>query len=214
MDTLVTLATAVVKGAPNTFIVGDMPFLSYEISKEKIQQLQGNWQINQTIKHGILDSKLKNFQKSLIYIDRFNHYYKNVGKIKDIDKLMAEEFYSVSNRIMTHITSIGGEINNDNVKLKKEYIKKIIIQYQKLLTIPRVHWYTNEYLFGQVSNYIINGFHLMIRIVTNIENLIHLKPDKEFNSLCLKFIENVTNNFHKMKGIIQSPGYPHFVEKD
>ena len=34
MDTLITLATAVVKGAPNTFVIGDMPFLSYEVSRE------------------------------------------------------------------------------------------------------------------------------------------------------------------------------------
>ncbi len=35
LDTMIILAKAVVKGAPNTFIVGDMPFLSYEVSKEK-----------------------------------------------------------------------------------------------------------------------------------------------------------------------------------
>ncbi len=36
MDTLILLGKAVVKGAPNTFIVGgDMPFLSYEVSAEK-----------------------------------------------------------------------------------------------------------------------------------------------------------------------------------
>jgi len=35
LDTMIILAKAVVKGAPETFIVGDMPFLSYEVSKEK-----------------------------------------------------------------------------------------------------------------------------------------------------------------------------------
>lgn len=35
LDTMIILSKAVVKGAPNTFIVGDMPFLSYEVSKEK-----------------------------------------------------------------------------------------------------------------------------------------------------------------------------------
>ena len=36
LDTLITMATAVVRGAGhNTFIVGDMPFLSYEISRDK-----------------------------------------------------------------------------------------------------------------------------------------------------------------------------------
>lgn len=43
MDTLVTLARAVVKGAPNTFIVGDMPFLSYEVSKEKAIENAGRF---------------------------------------------------------------------------------------------------------------------------------------------------------------------------
>ena len=43
MDTLVTLAKAVVKGAPNTFIVGDMPFLSYEVSKEKAIENAGRF---------------------------------------------------------------------------------------------------------------------------------------------------------------------------
>ncbi len=35
LDTMIVLSKGVVKGAPDTFIVGDMPFLSYEISKEK-----------------------------------------------------------------------------------------------------------------------------------------------------------------------------------
>ena len=43
MDTLVTLAKAVVKGAPNTFIIGDMPFLSYEVSKEKAIENAGRF---------------------------------------------------------------------------------------------------------------------------------------------------------------------------
>ena len=35
LDTMIILAKAVVRGAPNTFIVGDLPFLSYEVSVEK-----------------------------------------------------------------------------------------------------------------------------------------------------------------------------------
>ncbi|HAI87382.1 MAG TPA: 3-methyl-2-oxobutanoate hydroxymethyltransferase [Firmicutes bacterium] len=35
LDTQILFSRAVVKGAPNTFIVGDMPFMSYEVSREK-----------------------------------------------------------------------------------------------------------------------------------------------------------------------------------
>ena len=41
MDTMILLARAVVAGAPNTFIVGDMPFLSYEVSPEKAVENAG-----------------------------------------------------------------------------------------------------------------------------------------------------------------------------
>lgn len=43
MDTLIIFARAVVKGAPNTFIVGDMPFMSYEVSKEKAVENAGRF---------------------------------------------------------------------------------------------------------------------------------------------------------------------------
>jgi len=41
LDTMILLAKAVVAGAPNTFIVGDMPFLAYEVSPEKAVENAG-----------------------------------------------------------------------------------------------------------------------------------------------------------------------------
>jgi len=35
MDTMIALTAAVRRGAPNVFLVGDMPFLSYQVSKEQ-----------------------------------------------------------------------------------------------------------------------------------------------------------------------------------
>jgi soluble lytic murein transglycosylase len=46
-------------------------FLDHEISKKKIKELEKNWKINSTIKYVITGRKLKNFNKSLIQVDRF-----------------------------------------------------------------------------------------------------------------------------------------------
>ncbi|MBL0686492.1 MAG: lytic transglycosylase domain-containing protein [Sulfurospirillum sp.] len=46
-------------------------FLDYEISKEKIKELEKNSKINTTIKLTVTNRKLKNFNKSLIHIDRY-----------------------------------------------------------------------------------------------------------------------------------------------
>ena len=46
--------------------------LDKEISQKKIKELQGNWRLNQTIKYTITNNKIKNFNKSLIHIDRFD----------------------------------------------------------------------------------------------------------------------------------------------
>ena len=46
-------------------------FLDHEISKNKIKELEKSWKINSTIKYVITGRKLKNFNKSLIYVDRF-----------------------------------------------------------------------------------------------------------------------------------------------
>lgn len=43
MDHLVTLADAVRRGAPNTFLVGDMPFLSYQVSREEALRNAGRF---------------------------------------------------------------------------------------------------------------------------------------------------------------------------
>lgn len=45
--------------------------LDHEISKEKIKEIQSDWNINKTIKLTITDNKIKNFNKSLIHVNRF-----------------------------------------------------------------------------------------------------------------------------------------------
>lgn len=47
-------------------------FLDHEISQAKIKELEKNWKINSTIKYVVTGRKLKNFNKSLIHIDRFS----------------------------------------------------------------------------------------------------------------------------------------------
>jgi len=47
-------------------------FLDHEISKEKVKELEKSWKINKTIKYAVTSRKLKNFNKSLIYINRFS----------------------------------------------------------------------------------------------------------------------------------------------
>ena len=46
-------------------------YLDKQISKEKIKELQSSPKINQTIKYIITDNKIKNFNKSLLHVDRF-----------------------------------------------------------------------------------------------------------------------------------------------
>jgi len=46
-------------------------FLDHKISKEKIKELEKSLKINSTIKYVITGRKLKNFNKSLIHVDRF-----------------------------------------------------------------------------------------------------------------------------------------------
>jgi len=46
-------------------------FLDHEISKKKLKELEKSWKINSTIKYAITGRDLKNFTKSLIYVDRF-----------------------------------------------------------------------------------------------------------------------------------------------
>ncbi len=46
--------------------------LDYEISKKKIKELEKNTKINSTIKYTITGRELKNFNKSLIHINRFS----------------------------------------------------------------------------------------------------------------------------------------------
>ncbi len=43
MDTMVTHATAVRKGAPAAFLVGDMPYMSYQVSKEEAIRNAGRY---------------------------------------------------------------------------------------------------------------------------------------------------------------------------
>mgnify|MGYP003571728343 CR=1 FL=1 len=47
-------------------------FLDHEISKNKIKELEKSWKINSTIKYVVTGRKLKNFNKSLIHVDRFS----------------------------------------------------------------------------------------------------------------------------------------------
>jgi soluble lytic murein transglycosylase len=47
-------------------------FLDHEVSKEKIKELEKSWKINTTIKYVVTSRDLKNFNKSLIYVDRFS----------------------------------------------------------------------------------------------------------------------------------------------
>ena len=47
-------------------------FFDHEISKEKIKELELDWRINSTIKYVVTGRKLKNFNKSLIHVDRFS----------------------------------------------------------------------------------------------------------------------------------------------
>jgi len=46
-------------------------FFDHEISKEKLKQLQTDSNINKTIKYVITGQKLKNFSRSLLYVDRY-----------------------------------------------------------------------------------------------------------------------------------------------
>ena len=47
-------------------------FLDHEISKEKIKELEKSWKINTTINYVVSGRKLKQFNKSLLQIDRFS----------------------------------------------------------------------------------------------------------------------------------------------
>jgi soluble lytic murein transglycosylase len=47
-------------------------YLDHTVSKEKIKELENNWKINSTIKYTVTKRELKNFNKSLIHINRFS----------------------------------------------------------------------------------------------------------------------------------------------
>ncbi len=47
-------------------------YLDHTVSKKKIKELENNWNINNTIKYTVTKRELKNFNKSLIYINRFS----------------------------------------------------------------------------------------------------------------------------------------------
>lgn len=45
-------------------------YFDKELPKEFLKSLQGNWQLNSSIKYTLLDPKMQNIKKSLIYVDR------------------------------------------------------------------------------------------------------------------------------------------------
>lgn len=71
---------ALVSSSPNLFFqvynsVGKayrQKFFDKPLPKEFIASLEGDWELNRTIKYTILDPKMDSFNKSLIHIDRFD----------------------------------------------------------------------------------------------------------------------------------------------